>query len=356
MTIKIICFYTEGVPNDDGFPLKKVGKTIEYLAKDQGCMFEAYTPAKLQKMGCQEFIREYSETMKINVNPSMHKIGYSAWKPFIILHALQSMEEGDIVFYIDSNLEKYPSLRKFIENVKDISKEATRFCDFYIGRERVDQDLRLTFFANKHISTEIGQDKDFFINFPLCICNNIIARKSKFSEDILIDWLSLCRVERFLLPPKAEDRPVNLWWSTSEQSVANAVIARHVMEGTLPWFFPGISFGREAVFQVADNSHVALLAQESPWNTQTLPALREQFAYEINETKTFLRDVFSGKFNQPQKHWELLSKNVNDWKEQRSLKHVRFEDDQIVSTFDESYKPYIFSYYCLLYTSTLPTN
>ena len=43
-------------------------------------------------------------------NQNANKCGYYAWKPYIILDQLKKSEEGDIVFFRDCNIKKYPGI------------------------------------------------------------------------------------------------------------------------------------------------------------------------------------------------------------------------------------------------------
>lgn len=46
-------------------------------------------------------------------------LGYFLWKPYVILDAMNQMEEGDILFYCDSGDIFHPDIIKFVENVME---------------------------------------------------------------------------------------------------------------------------------------------------------------------------------------------------------------------------------------------
>ncbi|WP_434604265.1 hypothetical protein [Acetobacter oryzoeni] len=310
MRVKIIGFYTEGPPYDTGIPLTEGMYTYRQIAEDAGLIFDAYTPRRLREMGAGDLVKEYPDEYKLPVNQTMHKIGFSAWKPFIILDAMRDLDEGDIVFYLDSNIGKYPALRKMISNAENVSNIVLDRCDFYVGREIQGQELQVQHFSNKILLEELGKNSDFVKHFPLLICNNIICKKTHFAHSILIDWLTFCRVDRFLyILDQTEPQHPHYRWSCSEQSVLNVVIARHVEEGLLPWFFPGISYGRGYQPILADNSHVKNLT-DTVWSPKTT-TLRNQFKEYIDNTHLYLKNIYDGK-QKEQVPEEIVNISVQD--------------------------------------------
>lgn len=300
MRIKVISFYTEGEPYDGGANLRSGMYTFRQIAEESGYLFDSYTPARLEAMGAGIFSNPIPDEFESNSNKYYHKIGFMAWKSFIIYDALKDMDDGDVVFYLDSNIGKYPSLRNMIKDAKYISNTALENYDFYVGREFVDQSFPLIQFAHREVIDELGKGTDFVKHFPNLIVNNIICRKTRFSEDILLDWMSLCLIDRFLyIKNKSSLQYDDFKWSCPEQSVLNAIIARHIQEGLLPWNYPGICYGRENIPQITDNSHIKYLSHE-----KYIPAqhrLREEFYAQREKTKLFLNQIYSG---------ELLKKNA----------------------------------------------
>jgi len=222
MRIKFVVFYTEGTPNDEGSDLTKVVRTVRSLVEEAGHEFDAYTPKRLYQMGAGELVKAYPDKYNLGNNPNTHKFGLFSWKPFTILHALSTMEKDDVIFYLDANIAKYPTLRLVIQSINTIINKALNFCDFYIGRELTEQVLKASDFCSIRQIEEIGGNSLFVQNFPLLIANNIIAKVSDFAFDILLDWLAMCRVKEYILPPtKEEEKSPNFKWFCADQSILN---------------------------------------------------------------------------------------------------------------------------------------
>lgn len=311
MRIKFVVFYTEGNPNDEGSDLTKVVRTVRSLVEEAGHEFDAYTPKRLYQMGAGELVKAYPDKYNLGNNPNTHKFGLFSWKPFTILHALSTMEKDDVIFYLDANIAKYPTLRLVIQSINTIINKALNFCDFYIGRELTEQILKASDFCSIRQIEEIGGNSLFVQNFPLLIANNIIAKVSDFAFDILLDWLAMCRVKEYILPPtKEEEKSPNFKWFCADQSILNMIIARHIEEGLLPWFFPNICHGRSNNFSIPNNDHIQYLSHSTEviWNR---PKFREQHQKQIASTQIFLDNICNSKtVGNP---WITLDYNLKDW-------------------------------------------
>lgn len=310
MRIKVVSFYTEGEPYDGGIDLASGMYAFRQIAEDNGYLFDSYTPSRLDTIGAGCFSRTFPEKFKYEVNQHSHKIGFLAWKPFIIYDAMKDMDDGDIIFYLDANIGKYPSLREMVKSANEVVSVVMENYDFYIGREFTDQSFPLVQFAHRAVIDELGGGTEFVKNFPNLIANNIICRKTRFSEEILLDWISLCRVDRFLyIQDITQTQYPDFKWPCAEQSVLNGIIARHIQEGMLPWNYPGISYGRGNTPRITDNSHIKHLENQA--YTSKKCRLRTQFHEQRDDTKLFLKDIYSGKLNKKNNISELNLTNDN---------------------------------------------
>jgi hypothetical protein len=285
---------------------------VRALAERPGVIFDAYTPRRLRDLGVGELVREYPDTYALPQNPGLHQIGFSAWKPFIILHAAQSMQPDDIVFYLDSNITKYESYRDMIESIEMICEIALQKMDFYVGRQYVSAHVKNVEFSNQYQLDEIGRGTQFVRNFPLLIVNNIVIRKSRASEEILLDWLALCRVDRFIMPPLEHERHQGFSWFCPEQSVLNSIVARHIEEGLLPWWYPNIVFGRSNKMEVPLNPHVSYLASTPVVHDPQL-MLRGQYAKEILSARQLLAMSCRAHVPAATGDWEDVHVPLGDW-------------------------------------------
>lgn len=287
--ITIVTFHSEGPPYDEGLSLEPQAAALRHIAEELGVGFEAYTPRRLRELGAGAVVRSYPESFKLEANPGYHKIGFGAWKPFIILYELARLNDGDVVFYMDANIIKYPGLRDKALSVREMVAAALENCDFFIGRENVPSAVaRACQFSSMAQLSTIGRGTLFAKNFPILLANNIIARKTDSACAIVLDWLALCMVDGLITPPRIpEERTEEYKWFCAEQMVLNYIIARHIEEGELPWYFPNLFYGRGNIPVVPENMHVVWLAG-SPRVEARTPRLRQQFAPEIKKARAFL--------------------------------------------------------------------
>ena len=115
---KLICFYSEGPPNDNGLRLGHCKEIVTNSAKDYFDEIIWYTPTKLREMGYDYYVKE-REPGLVN-NSGMSYIGNCAWRPLIMLLELEKMQEGDILVYRDCKNKKQNKKTTFY-NVKDIT-------------------------------------------------------------------------------------------------------------------------------------------------------------------------------------------------------------------------------------------
>lgn len=113
--------------------------------------------------------------------------GFWIWKPYIILDALNRIDENDILIYIDSGA-------KFVNPISEISK---------LLKEK---DL-LLFYNNGHKNYEWTK-RDCFVYMDCdaekfhfghqVIAGYIFCRKTKFVINLMEEWLSYCMDERII--------------------------------------------------------------------------------------------------------------------------------------------------------------
>lgn len=118
--VHLLSFYTEGQPFDIGPNLAGPAGRFERAATENFDGVQFWTPRKLLALDSswQESLRDYSPEIQADPrfsagtkwNPGWARMGLFAWKPRLILEACQSegVQPGDILFYHDSDCEKYP--------------------------------------------------------------------------------------------------------------------------------------------------------------------------------------------------------------------------------------------------------
>ena len=91
ITINLVAFYSEGPPNDNGLNLSENKQIILQQIKHFNNI-SVYTPKILKNMGLDKYVMEYKTTGLVTHNRGMSKIGFSAWRPKIMLLELILLE------------------------------------------------------------------------------------------------------------------------------------------------------------------------------------------------------------------------------------------------------------------------
>ncbi|GBR54922.1 hypothetical protein AA106555_1861 [Neokomagataea thailandica NBRC 106555] len=305
--IRVISFISEGQNYDTGYDLTTSARILQEQARNVGADFKIYSPSVLRGLGVSELIREYPDALSLPNNPFLHKVGFAAWKPFIILHELASMKEGDILIYVDGNVHKYHGLVNYVRDYKNLVDVCLNDRDFYIGREQPGHNLRSRDYTKANQIHDIALDAKLADVYPLLIVNNIMARVTKTTQQFFLNWLALCMQERYILPPRDDEFHHSYRWFCPEQSNLNMLVIRYILERRLAPQFPGISCERDGIPRIADNGYVhdagELIQPDLPFE--------QQFASEIEEAQNLLQRVTS---RAPlAEDWSILPCTFDDW-------------------------------------------
>ena len=113
--------------------------------------------------------------------------GYWLWKPYIILETLKHINEGDLVFYLDS---KY----YFLENFDNLFKPLLENNDIVVWKNKPNED---TYFMKNWCKMDVilkydMYQKVFNDNILDCWGGCIICKKTIKSLNIISSWLEVC--------------------------------------------------------------------------------------------------------------------------------------------------------------------
>ena len=242
---KLICFYSEGPPNDNGLSLAHNKELMTNLAKDHFDEIIWYTPKKLKEMGYDYFVKEREAGLV--KNPGMCKIGNCAWRPLIMLLELEKMEKGDILVYRDCNVKKYsfqhkPEQYKQLRQIIDYCLKTCNF-DFFVPRES--PHLLLQSYVKTNIIRELGDNNAFTYKFPLHFSGLLtIARKSPISIQLLTEWKQACEKEEWMDGKTYGPLYSNFRWFTPEQGILCVIISNWIRKRkfNIPPDYPKIQF------------------------------------------------------------------------------------------------------------------
>jgi len=155
--------------------------------------------------------------IETNFNPNWVKVGFNSWKSLILKKTIESDEinYGDILFYHDTDIEKYPNYKLNINQWKDTSIEILNHLksDIFIpSGNPLYKDVK-AYAIRKHLKK--------FSQFNLGVWNGlIILRKSKTSIKFINEWYELCSDLSVISPlPNPDPFPGNIWHSPDQATL-----------------------------------------------------------------------------------------------------------------------------------------
>lgn len=245
--MKMIIFYTEGQPNDQGRDLTKQADEFQKLFENEKITIERFTPKICYELDFNKFssiFRVYDEQFIHEDHYRGNKHGFWGWKPFIISAALQKMNDGDILFYTDCNIERYPVYKAFEKPFDKFLKQILEFvgADIFVAFEFPDV-LKSKYHIKKAVFEAVGDNSDYYREYPLLNANRIIIKKTRFTEKIVREWFDLCCRKDLLLPEKTKEP--ELRWHTHDQAILTVLLRKKIAEEILPKDYPKIWFGNK---------------------------------------------------------------------------------------------------------------
>jgi hypothetical protein len=117
----VVTFYTEGRPHDAGLPLQPQAEQLRATLAPHCDRFLAFSLRQVRTMvlrdgsRCATLARDLREEVArarggVPPNSGYAAIGFGAARPCFILHVLEKMREGGVLFYLDVNVAKHWSM------------------------------------------------------------------------------------------------------------------------------------------------------------------------------------------------------------------------------------------------------
>jgi len=115
--------------------------------------------------------------------------GYWLWKPYIINKTLKLLNEGDLLFYMDSSYY-------FYENFKDLYKYKLKD-DILIWKNKPNEE---SYFLKNWCKMDVIYNYNmyhstFIENYEICWAGALLLKKSSKTEEIIDKWLKICCIE-----------------------------------------------------------------------------------------------------------------------------------------------------------------
>ena len=113
--------------------------------------------------------------------------GYWLWKPYIINEVLKTVNQNDIIFYLDS---KYQFIKKFTKLYSDFMKNN----DIMVWKNKPNEGgYYMKNWCKMDVITKYGMyNKVFNENAEDCWAGAIIVKKNENSSRIIQEWLDMC--------------------------------------------------------------------------------------------------------------------------------------------------------------------
>jgi hypothetical protein len=216
-------------------------------AKHEVDNIAVYSPRILKSLGYEKYVKEYENTGLVSCNPGQQYMGFSAWKPLIMLLELEKMKDGDILVYKDVNCTKMPCYKDFgnFRNKVHSYLQHVGF-DFFVPRnhEGWNEPFSNKYFCKTNVIRELGEDHPFSYEYAGVCVFFMCVRKSKVSVELLTDWLHACEHEEWINGEQYGELYEGFNWSCPEQSILNVVLANWIRKRKydIPVNFPQLIF------------------------------------------------------------------------------------------------------------------
>lgn len=229
----LVIFGTLGYPYDNGIDMKS---NLEYIKKEASPYVKkvfVYTskdldPVYTKDIGCGKYP---DQMIKVHCNGSKHS--YWRWKSRVIWEALSQINDGEILLYMDCNVQKYPHLKMHLDKIPETCQKILSISKSDIGATTTFVGIRnWSFVKNGNWDHHVTADK-------------IVFRKSKLSLDFVSTWHRLC-MTGLILPPIKQD----IWMISHlhDQAVFNILIGVMKNLKVIPIDWPNLTIYPHGIF------------------------------------------------------------------------------------------------------------
>jgi hypothetical protein len=240
-----VTFYSEGPPRDTGTPLVDMERHFREAVEPYVDEVLSFCPRSMSARwpAADMYLQDHSEWLDqpplrnqlTHYNRGWAKFGFLSWKPFL-LHSLlhdETIRLGDVLFYHDVNLQKYPAYARTPAEWRDVSLRILDElgCDIFCAAGlRLESDTK-AFLVRRYLRESAGLDRGVRASL-------IIFRKSRQSLEFVDEWKTMCDDLDNISPlPNPKPYAAALWHSV-EQSALGVLALKWKQEGRLPAEWP----------------------------------------------------------------------------------------------------------------------
>lgn len=233
--IHFVSFYTEGAPHDLCTDMAGPASRYRDAISPYVDTVHFWTPRELSADDKTRGLVAPVEGATPNpYNPGVHNIGFLRWKPYLLLSALEQAAPGEIVYYRDANVAKYPSILDSVHETRALLEMVLGDRDVFVPVENW-PDLKMKKNVKREILEDLGRyDNDYLESYGLN-SSIVVCRRSEASLRVMREWLDGCMQDRLINYDTAKQQHPEYGWNVQEQSILNAVLRRNVLQGRMPW-------------------------------------------------------------------------------------------------------------------------
>lgn len=240
--IHFVSFYTNGPPHDGCLNIEDSYIKYKKYISEYVDTYKFYSYSELNNNpDTKIYVKSFDS--QANHNIGTNKCGYLRWKPYIILKELEKLNDNDILYYRDCNINKYPNILIGIEKTKNICEYILNEikCDIFVPIEH--PSIRVKHHCKKKIYETIDNYEDYYLDNFLLNASVIICKKTPMILSILKEWLNYCLNDELIdVDTFNEIQHIEFRWNTQEQAILNVLLYKYKKNKLLPENFPIFCF------------------------------------------------------------------------------------------------------------------
>ena len=232
----VATFYSEGPPYDKGLALQRPYELLRSMLSPWCAHFHGYSLRRVRSLVLSDgtrgadFTKEYSAVAGYlrYPNTGYNAIGFGAFKPFIVLHVLERMRRGEVLLFLDCNVQKHWNLGAFPE----LAAPTTRWLLDAYGHEGAVMPRENPSTRHVHIcsaaaldAAEAACDGKRLAELPSPHSNRLAVRAGRGAERLMRLWLNASRDEATFLP--SPTRKGGRWHTPEQCSYGLVDACRH---------------------------------------------------------------------------------------------------------------------------------
>jgi len=234
---KFVSFYTEGEQVDRCINLQRSASVLNQTLSKYVDETRFYNKRELAGNGnTQYLVREFGDEPKYNAKT--HLIGYLRWKPYIILEQLLKANDGDVVYYRDCNVEKYPEILHDIEYTPQILEHVLHDTDLFVPIEDFPT-IQMRHHVKQEVVDALYSGNGSIDNKPLYNASVIVCRRNENTIQFMRKWLKCCENDMLISSEyNIQIAKPDFKWNTQEQAILNILLQNEINARKLPYKHP----------------------------------------------------------------------------------------------------------------------